>query len=118
MPKPKQIKIPANRKQKEKLLISEVKRSLLLTKEEKKFWTEQASSLPDQVLENTILAITTKNRVVDKYTKAALAKDKDHILLTELNAKVQMIKRKAFSFDEESQKTDVEKQLSEELQDI
>ena len=119
MPKQKQIKkVTPRRTQKEKILLKEVALCLLMPAEEKRFWIDSAPLLPDQALDNAIRLISVKNRVVDKYTRAALAQDKDHIYLAELKAKVDKIKRRAFAIDEESQKAAIEKKLSEELKNL
>ena len=107
-----------SRKAREKYLLKEISLCLLMPADEKKFWADSVTTLPEHVLENVTRLVSEKNRTVEKYTRVALAQDKDHIYLAELKAKVEQIKRKAFAFDEESQKTDVDKLLSEDLKEL
>jgi len=101
-----------------KALKNEIGKSLLLGKNDKKFWLENADTLPDVTLENVIKIIKVKNAQVEAYLKTAIAKDKDHKYLIELKSKIKHIKQKALSIEEEIGKNMEEEKLKKELKDI
>lgn len=107
-----------DRQLQEQQLHDELFRCILLTEEDKTFWSENASSLPQVVLDNVLRIVQEKNKTVDEYVAAALAEDKDHRYLAELKAKIQQIKKKVFELEEGEKKEDLEKMLEEQLKDV
>jgi hypothetical protein len=108
----------ANREQKEQKLREAVKRSILLSPEDKKFWIDHAAMLPNPVLDDVYKLIQSKNEVVDNYLMAALEKDKEHKYLLELKQKIQNIKQKAFEMEEEATHENAEDILKKELDNL
>jgi hypothetical protein len=105
--------------QKEEHLIKEIGRSILLSKEDKKFWISQIKSgLPDVILSSLLEQISKNNSTVDSYLDAAIAAGPDNHYLNELKAKVNQIKNRAFEMDESAVKKNLEKDLETKLEEI
>lgn len=107
-----------DRSQKENELKDELNRCLLLKSEDKKFWLDHITLLPDKSLENVLKAIKKKNSIVDEYIDAAFADDPEHNYLAELKSKIKKIKEKAFEMDESKEKESAEEILRKKLENL
>ena len=107
-----------DRAKKEEELKKALAHCVLLTSEDKQFWEENASKLPDQVLINVINAVKKKNAMVDQYLEAALEKDDEHMYLKNLKAMIQKIQNDAFQMEEEGEKETLEETLKKQLEDL
>lgn len=107
-----------NRKQKEQQLRDELSRSMLISDEDRMFWNDQLSTLPDALLEIVLREISESNGQVDAYVEAALEEDKDHKYLSELKEKIKQMKEKAFAMEEGVEKESAEETLEQQLEDL
>ena len=107
-----------DRAKKEEELKKALAHCVLLSSEDKRFWEENASNLPDQVLLNVINAVKKKNEMVDQYLEAALEKDSEHMYLKNLKAMIQKIQEEAFQMEEAGEKETLEETLKKQLEDL
>lgn len=76
---------------------------------------DNSDDMPTTQLEAVLAAVMSKNEKVDGYLSAALANDPDQMYLSELKNKLQKIKKEAFRIEEESQKGNLEEELTNKL---
>ena len=107
-----------NRNKKEKAAEKEIRRSVLLNQEDKKYWLESLKALPDAILKDLHKYVFQKNKIVDKYIHAALAKDKKRKYLPEFKSKMRSIIRKAFALEEKSEKGDTDSLLKKQIENL
>lgn len=107
-----------DRQQKIKIFIKEVKRCLLLSKEERDYWSNNAETLSDAVLDDLTNAVSEKNKKMDNYISIALMNDKDGKILGELKQTVKNTKKKIISSKEDEDVDSAEESLAESLKNI
>lgn len=106
------------REEKEARLKDAIVKSLILSAEDRDFWLSHAGFLPNVVLENVTGIIESKNKIMEDYIQAELKNDPDHNYLTQLKTKIQEIKKKAFSMNEEKEKEGAEEGLNKLLDNL
>lgn len=102
----------------EEKLRKELERNILLPEEEKSFWLSKTSSLPEEILLNVLKSIESKNKITDEYTLEALRKDPDKKILNEFKSQISKIKRDAVIIEERTEKSGMEDDFDQILQDI
>lgn len=107
-----------DRKSLEEKLKKNIKRCLLLSKEDKSFWLDHLSILPETVLENVNKLIEEKNKIMDKYLDAAFKNDPNHKYLNELKSKIKKIKEKAFAIEEGTSKEKAEMEMQKQMENL
>jgi len=100
------------------LFTIELQRCLLLNDEDKGYFLENAKFIPEGMLKLMYELVHTKNALVEKYIRLALAEDKDHLYLSELKAKIRKLKMQSKKIMEEGEQSGVESELLKKLSEI
>lgn len=95
-------------------LESELKRSMLISEEDRLFWLQELPTLPTASVENLLKILKPKNQQVDEYLDAGLQSDQTQSYLMAIKAEVIKTKKQARQAEEKSQST-TEEQSSEDL---
>lgn len=107
-----------DRKQKIELFKKEVKRCLLLSKDERAFWSGRAHSLADEALDDLIEAVSKKNKKMDKYVIIALMNDVEGKILGDLKQTIKTTKKNIVGAREDDEKVEAEEVLYEKLKNM
>jgi len=100
----------------EKEFKREISKSLLLDSKEKSYWIENFKVLPAVVIQGVFTAVKTKNDLINKYLLEALKEDTDHIYLSELKVKINLIRGGLNNLVETKEATAAEEFLNKFLQ--
>lgn len=84
-------------------LQDELQKTLLLEDEDRAYWLENLTSLPQPIIENLLTSLLPKNQLVDSYIQIALSQDKNQEHLKALKSQVRQIKQQAYNIEEKSQ---------------
>jgi hypothetical protein len=112
MPNPKNTGNKISRK-----LEEEIRRSILLTGKEKKYWIDLIPSMPKVMAEMVFRMVKGKNAVTDRYIEAALERGAGKDFQEKLKARVEKIKKRAREMDEAAEQGKNEEILTE-LSDV
>lgn len=107
-----------DRKNKERVLLEAIKMSILMSDEEKSFWTGNIPTLPDSILDEVLKAVNGSNKTVESYITAAIESDPDINYLAEIKTKVNKARKKAVAIDEEESKKDLDEDLEKQIQNL
>ena len=107
-----------DRKKKEKLLKEAINRSILVDDEEKVFWLENVSTLPDPILDNVLKAFSSNNEITDEYINTAIKDNPDKDYFAEIKNKVMQIKKAAIEMDEEESKAKLDEDLEKQIKNL
>lgn len=94
----------------------EIRRSLALTPEQKKFWEENAETTPEEILKQVYGIVKPHNDEMQKYIEIAIQKDPS--LLKNLKDKIREIKKETLKLAEGEQTPDAEQTLEEQLKNV
>jgi len=107
-----------SRKEKIEIFKKEVKRCLLLDKQDRKYWVDAADTLSEKELDDLIKVVSEKNKKMDHYITLALMNDEDGKILKELKQTIKETKKNIVSSKEEEEKVEAEEELIEKLKKI
>ena len=107
-----------NRKNKEKQLLKELKKCWYLPKEDKSFWIENMSDLPNHTLLNVLKSIQHSNKLMSKFLQTAIDENPGNNYVKEIKAKINQIKLKAFEIEEEESKSKLDDELERQINNI
>jgi len=107
-----------SRREKIELFRKEVKRCLLLSKQDREYWVLSADTLSDKVLDDLFSAVSDKNEKLDNYITIALMNDKDNKILNELKRTVKTTKKNIIGAKEDEEKVEAEEELTNKLKKI
>ncbi len=96
----------------------ELKKCLLLSDEDKKFWLENAEKLPQIVVEGVLKVVKEKNDLMETYLHLALEKDADHTHLAELKEKIKKLKQGAMAIEEKTENPNADALLQQKLANL
>lgn len=108
----------SERVQKENRLKQAIAECLILDPEDRNFWLNHISVVPEMVLENVTKILESKKKSIDVYINAALEKDPDKKYLSNLKQTILKIKEEAFNIDESSTKKTAEENLKDQLKKL
>lgn len=101
-----------------KKLIEEIKKTILLEEPEKKYWLENLGKMPQSLLQKFLLALESKNIIVEEYILTALKNDPDNKYHADLKARILKIKETAFAMDEKGDVKNAEDDLLKQIQNL
>jgi len=107
-----------SRKEKIERFEKEVKRCLILSKQDREYWVLSADTLSDDVLDDLFSAVSEKNEKLDNYITIALMNDNDNKILNELKRTVKTTKKNIIGAKEDEEKVEAEEQLAKKLKNI
>lgn len=95
-----------------KKIVIEIKRSILLTSDEKSAYLEKIKKLPDQLLVSILKKIRAGNKQMDGYIKIALRNDHEGKELQMLKNKLKQVKKELLVREEAAEQSDPESFLT------
>lgn len=94
----------------------EIRLSLALTSDQKKFWEQNAATTPKEILKQVYGIVKPHNDEMQKYIEIAVQKDPS--LLANLKDKIKKIKKETLKLAEGEQTPDAEQTLEEQLKNV
>jgi|WetSurMetagenome_2_1015567.scaffolds.fasta_scaffold351064_2 hypothetical protein len=108
----------SERAHKEQALIAALEAAWFFPAEEKRYWIENVSILPDHTLDNVLDQVRHTSEIIGNCINAALEKNPDNPYLKEIKLKVQKGKKNAFEIEEAPNKNKAEEELTKNLKEI
>lgn len=97
-------------------LKKEAQKNLLLTMKNREFLISSASLLPEKILKNLLKNLKDQNKKTEKYIEIAINNNPN--LAMEMKSKSRVIKQKISELQENEEKSNIEKNIDEELQKL
>lgn len=99
-------------------LKAEIRRSIIISEEDKNYWYAEILKLPRGVLQSLYDLISAKNELMESYIKAALNQDTDKKYLHELKSKITEIKNNLTLFAGRKEVKSAEEDLENKLKNL
>ena len=97
---------------------TELKRCLLLSDEDRKYWLDNAETLPTIIIEGVLKVVKEKNGLMDKYMRIALQNDPNQTHLIELKTKIKQLKQTSLTIEEKVQTPNADEELERKLANL